>query len=58
MNKKHQKQLEVEKKKLSTLQQQLSGAKKQMDDPEEVVRLQQEVAACEARMKKLRESDG
>ena len=57
MNKKHQKQLEVEKKKLTTLQQQLSGAKKQMDDPEDVIRLQKEIADCEARMKKLRESD-
>lgn len=57
MNKKHQKQLEVEKKKLGTLQQQLSGAKRQPDDPEEIVRLQQEISICEARMKKLREQD-
>ena len=53
LNKKQKKQMDVEKKKLSQLQQQLSGARKQMDDAAEVKRLQQEVAACEARMKKI-----
>ena len=53
LNKKQKKQMDLEKKKLSQIQQQLSGARKQMDDAAEVTRLQQELAACEARMKKL-----
>jgi len=56
LNKKQKKQLEVEKKKLMQLQQQLSGARKQMDDPQEVKRLEQELAACEARIKKIHEA--
>ncbi|MFO1019259.1 MAG: hypothetical protein U0903_00950 [Planctomycetales bacterium] len=56
LNKKQKKQIDLEKKKLTQLQQQLSGAKKQMDDPQEVRRLEQEIAACEARMKKQMES--
>ncbi len=52
LNKKQKKQIEVEKKKITQLQMQLSGAKQQMDDPEEVKRLQEEIAACHARMQK------
>jgi hypothetical protein len=52
LNKKQKKQVEVEKKKLAQLQLQLSGAKQQLDDPEEVKRLQEEIAACHARMQK------
>ena len=52
LNKKQKKQIEVEKKKLTLLQQQLSGAKQQMDDIREVQRLQEEIAACHARMQK------
>ncbi len=55
LNKKHKKQIEVEKKKQLQLQQQLSGARKQMDDIQEVRRLEQDLAASEARMKKLQE---
>ena len=52
INKKQKKQIEVEKKKLITLQLQLSGAKEQLDDPQEVKRLQAEIAACHARILK------
>jgi hypothetical protein len=52
LNKKQKKQVEVEKKKLVQLQLQLSGAKEQMDDVNEVKRLQAEIAACQARMQK------
>ena len=58
LNKKQKKQLEVERKKLTHLHQLLNGAKQQMDDPQEVVRIQQEIAACESRIKKLLESEG
>jgi len=52
LNKKQKKQIEVEKKKLVTLQLQLSGAKQQLDDPREVKRLQEEIAGCHARILK------
>ena len=52
MNKKQKKQVEVEKKKLVTLQLQLTGAKTQLDDPREVERLQSEIDACRARILK------
>jgi len=55
-NKKQKKQIDVERKKLQQLQQQLSGARRQMDDPEELTRLQAELTACENRLKKLQES--
>jgi len=58
LDKKQKKQLEVEKKKIAHLRLLLNGAKQQMDDPQEVTRLQQEIAACESRIKKLHESDG
>lgn len=55
LNKKQKKQLDVEHKKLSQLQQQLRGNRQQMDDPHELKRLESEIAACEARLKKLQE---
>lgn len=55
LNKKQKKQIDVERKKLQTLQQQLSGARRQMDDAEELQRLQAELTACENRLKKLQE---
>ncbi len=57
MDKRDKKRSEVLKQKIAKSQQLLAAAKKQMDDPEDVVRLQKEIVACEARMKKLRESD-
>ncbi len=55
LNKKQKKQLDVEHKKLSQLQVQLSGAKRQMDDLQEIERLKQEIAAVEARIEKLKQ---
>lgn len=56
LNKKQKKQLDVERKKLAQLHLQLSGAKRQMDDPEEIARLQKEIAATEARIEKLKQA--
>ncbi len=44
LNKKQKKQLDVIKKKLNGLRQQLAGEKKQMDDPAAVQRLEDEIA--------------
>ena len=54
MNKKVQKQLDVAKKKLTNLQQQLSGAKKQPDDPADIPRLEKEIAVLLAEIHKLK----
>jgi len=54
MDKKAKKKHEVLRQRLQKLQQQLSGARKQMDDPEEVRRLEQDVATTEAEMLKLK----
>jgi hypothetical protein len=54
LNKKQKKQLDLDHKKLKQLQLQLSGAKKQMDDPDEVRRLEQEIVATQGRIDKLK----
>jgi len=55
MNKKQKKQLDIEHKKLTQLQQQLAGAKKQLDDPQEVRRLEQQIAAANERIEKIKQ---
>jgi len=57
MNKKHKKQLDIEHKKLQQLRLQLAGAKGQLDDPDEVVRIEKEIAATNARIDKLKQLD-
>ena len=57
MNKKVQKQLDVAKKKLTNLQQQLSGAKQQPDDPADVPRLEKEIANLHAEITKLKSAE-
>lgn len=57
MNKKVQKQLDVARKKLANLQQQLAGAKKQPDDPADVPRLEKEIAAVHAEITKLKSAE-
>ncbi|MFT4555405.1 MAG: cob(I)alamin adenosyltransferase [Planctomycetaceae bacterium] len=47
LNKKHKKQLEVIRKKLPQLKQQLAGEKEQMDDPEAIQRIEAEIAKME-----------
>ena len=56
MNKKQKKQLEAAKKRLVKLRQQLAGAKAQMDDPGDVVRLEQSVVAVEEEIQTLKAS--
>ncbi|MEX2141170.1 MAG: hypothetical protein WD894_18035 [Pirellulales bacterium] len=56
MDKKAKKRIEVLQPKLQKLRMQLAGAKKQMDDPEEVRKLAEEIAAIERELKQLRES--
>lgn len=57
LNKKQKKQLDLEQKRVSQLQLQLAGAKKQMDDPQEVARLEGELAAARARIEQLKAQD-
>lgn len=57
LNKKQKKQLDVERKKLTQLQLKLAGAKQQLDDPEEVTRLEQEIAATNGRLEKLKHAE-
>ena len=52
---KQKKQLDLEHKKLKQLQLQLAGAKNQLDDPEEVTRIEQEIAATNGRIEKLKQ---
>jgi hypothetical protein len=56
MDKKAKKRVEVIRQKLSTLQQQFAGAKKQPDDPQEPARIQAEIDKLQAEMTKLKES--
>jgi hypothetical protein len=55
LNKKQKKQLDLEHKKLKQLQLQLAGAKSQLDDPDEVVRIEKEIAAANGRIEKLKQ---
>lgn len=54
MNKKVQKQLDVARKKLASLQQQLVGARKQPDDPAEEPRLEKEIAGIQNEIQQLK----
>jgi hypothetical protein len=56
MDKKAKKRIELLRKKVSELQPRLAGAKKQMDDPEEVRKLEAELAAAQAEIEKLKTS--
>jgi DNA-binding FrmR family transcriptional regulator len=54
MDKKSKKRTEVLRTRISNLQQQLAGARKQMDDPYEVKNLEKQLAAAEAELAKLK----
>jgi len=56
MDKKTKKKVDVLQKRLQKTQQQLAGARKQMDDPEELSRLEKEVADLTAQLEKLKAS--
>jgi hypothetical protein len=55
MDKKAKKRIELLRKKIGELQPRLAGAKRQMDDPEEVRRLEAELAAAQAEIDKLKQ---
>jgi len=54
MDKKAKKRIDLLNAKLQTLRQQLSGARRQMDDPDEVKRLEHDIAAAEAEIARLK----
>jgi hypothetical protein len=56
MDKKAQKKIDILQKRIQNLRQQIAGAKKQMDDPDELRTLEKQLAAAEAEMAKLRGS--
>jgi DNA-binding FrmR family transcriptional regulator len=53
VDKKAKKKQDVLRQRLQKLNQQLAGARKQMDDPEEVRRLEGDIAAAKAELEKL-----
>lgn len=55
LNKKQKKQIDVARQKIQKLRQRLTGAKEQMDDPQEVKNLEREIAAQEDIIKKNQE---
>jgi cell division protein FtsB len=54
MDKKAKKKIDVLRDRITKLRQQLAGAKKQLDDPAEVTRLEKDIAAAEAEIEKLK----
>ncbi len=56
MDKKAKKKIEVLRQRIQKLQQQLSGAKSQMDDPEEVTRLEEELSKAKSQIEELKAS--
>jgi DNA-binding FrmR family transcriptional regulator len=54
MDKKAKKKQDVLRHRLQKLQQQLAGARKQMDDPDEVRRLEQDIAAAQSELEKIK----
>jgi hypothetical protein len=56
MDKKAKKRIDLLNQKLQKLRQQLAGAKKQLDDPADVKRLEAEIAAAEGELRELKKS--
>ena len=56
MDKKIKKKTHVLQQRIQALRQQLAGAKKQMDDPDELALLERQLAAAEAELAKLKEA--
>lgn len=56
MDKKAKKRIDLLQQKLQKLRLQLSGAKKQLDDPADVVRLGREISEAEAEVHRLKAS--
>ena len=57
LNKKQKKQIDVARQKIQKLRQRLTGAKAQMDDPQEVALLEKEIADQEEIIKKVQEGN-
>jgi hypothetical protein len=55
MDKKAKKRVELLQSRLQKLRMQLAGAKKQMDEPAEVGRLEREIAAAATELEKLKQ---
>jgi DNA-binding FrmR family transcriptional regulator len=55
MDKKIKKRMDAARKRLEKLRRQLAGARAQMDDPAEVTAYQEQIAAAEAELKRLKE---
>lgn len=56
MDKKTKKKIEVARKKIDNLMKQLAGAKQQTDEPDEIEKIQAEIAAKKAEIEKLKNS--
>jgi hypothetical protein len=56
MDKKAKKRTDLLRKKIQDLQQRLAGARKQMDDPDEVAQLEREIAAAQQEIEKFKDS--
>lgn len=56
LNRKQKKQLDVARKKLTSLQQQLAGARRQPDDPADIPRLEGEIAKLEQQIKAIQQN--
>ncbi len=55
MDKKAKKRIDVLNTRITNLRQQLAGARKQMDDPQEVKNLEKQLAAAEAELAKAKD---
>jgi hypothetical protein len=55
VDKKAKKKIEVLRDRIAKLRQQLAGAKKQMDDPAEVARLEREITQAQGELDKLKD---
>ena len=56
LNKKQKKQVEAARKKITSLEQQLAGARDQPDDPNEAPRLEAEIEKLRAQIRTINES--
>jgi hypothetical protein len=56
MDKKAKKRIDLLHKKIADIQQRLAGARKQMDDPDEVRQLEVDLAAAQQELEKLKSS--
>lgn len=54
MDKKAKKKIDVLRDRITKLRQQLAGAKKQLDDPAEVERLERDIASAQAELDKIK----